>query len=383
MALALKLARPGMIGAVALALAAALPAGPARADATTFPIGVCQSTAQGPAKFAAALWKGAEIAIADINAKGGIDGRKVAAIPIDIGNNDPAQARLSFAKAFEVDKINAMLCWATNVLVQNGPLIDEAGVATFTISQGLNVTRKAKLIQQLEAVTTLQCRAAARHTRKNHPNVKTFAVLYVNYEFGIEARDQCEIEFGKVGIKLVGSEGHPNAPPDLRAQTTKLLAAKPDAIYLAPIGGGTVPLGIRAGRELGYKGLYITHTAGDTPDVYGLKLAETDFFFLSHEVPEDAPKSVKDATATYGGLTPAGFDYAWLVGRAANALKAAGQPISGANIIARLRADRTIDTPLNGYIFEESGNTIVPLGIYAVKDGRRVLIKALSAKELE
>ena len=27
------------------------------------PIGICQSTAQGAAKFAAALWKGAEIAI--------------------------------------------------------------------------------------------------------------------------------------------------------------------------------------------------------------------------------------------------------------------------------------------------------------------------------
>lgn len=371
------------IGGAVLALAAFMAGGPARADEASFPIGVCQSTAQGPAKFSTALWKGAEIAIEGINAEGGIDGRKVVAIPVDVGNNDPAQARLSFTKAIEVDKINSLLCWGTNVLVQNGPLIDEGGVATFTISQGLNVTRKAKLIQQLEAVTTLQCRAAARYIQSNYPQVKTFAVLYVNYEFGIEARDQCEIEFGKVGIKLVASEAHPNAPSDLRAQTTKLLEAKPDAIYLAPIGGGTVPLGIRAGRELGYEGLYFTHTAGDTPDVYTLKLAESNFFFLSHEVPASAPQAVQDAAKTYGGSTPAGFDYAWLVAHAARELKAAGQPINGTSIIARLRADRTVTTPVNGYVFEESGNTIGPLAVYGVKDGGRVLLKALSAQDLE
>ncbi len=377
-------ARPRRASAGALAggavLAALALAAPAQAQ---IPIGICQSTAQGPAKFATALWKGAEIALKEINDSGGINGQKLEPVPVDVGNNDPAQARLSFNKAFQVNKIKAVVCWGTNVMVQNGPLIDENDVAAFTMSSGLNVVKSSKLTQQLEAVTSLQCRVAAKQVKDKYPDVKTLAVLYVNYEFGIEMRDQCEIEFGKLGIKMVASEGHTNAPTDLRAQMTKLLAAKPDAIYLAPIGGGTIPLGIRAGRELGFKGVFITYTAGDTPDVYNLKLAESNFFFVSHDVPAGAPKAVIDATAQYGGYTGAGYDYAYIVGALAKKLVAEGKPVTGKGLIDALRAAKTIKTPVNEYIFQADGYTVRPLAIFSVANGARKLERGLTAADLQ
>jgi branched-chain amino acid transport system substrate-binding protein len=361
-----------------------LPGATAPAQAQqSLPIGICQSTAQGPAKFATALWKGAEIAIKEINESGGINGAKLEPVPVDVGNNDPAQARLSFNKAFQVNKIKALVCWGTNVMVQNGPLIDEADVAAFTMSSGLNVVKASKLTQQIEATTDLQCRIAAKRVKDKHPEVKRLAVLYVNYEFGVEMRDQCGIEFGKVGIELVASEGHSNAPTDLRAQVTKLLESKPDAIYLAPIGGGTIPLGIRAGRELGFKGLFITYTAGDTPDVYNLKLAETGFFFVSHDVPAEAPKTVAAATAAYGGYAGAGYDYAWLIGSVGRELAKEGKPITGTNIIGKIRQTGTIKTPVNEYRFKPDGYTVRPLAIFTVANGARKLERPFTAQELE
>ena len=347
------------------------------------PIGICQSTAQGPAKFATALWKGAEIAIKEINDGGGINGAKLEPVPVDVGNNDPAQARLSFNKAFQINKIKALVCWGTNVMVQNGPLIDENDVAAFTMSSGLNVVKAAKLAQQLEATTDLQCRIAAKKAKEKYPEIKRLAVLFVNYEFGIEMRDQCGIEFGKVGIELVASEGHSNAPTDLRAQVTKLLQAKPDAIYLAPIGGGTIPLGIRAGRELGFKGLFMTYTSGDTPDVYNLKLAESGFFFVSHDVPAEAPRGVAEAVTTYGGYAGAGYDYAWLVGSVARELAKEGKPITGTNLIARVREKGTIKTPVNEYRFKPTGYTVRPLAIFTVANSARKLERPFTAQELE
>ncbi|MBR1121020.1 amino acid ABC transporter substrate-binding protein [Bradyrhizobium lablabi] len=348
----------------------------------TIPIGICQSTAQGPAKFATALLKGAQLSVDTFNAAGGAKGRKIEIIPLDIGNNDPSQARLSFTKGIEVDKIVALICWGTNVMAQNGPIVDGAGVAAFAMSQGLNVPKKSKFTQQLEAITTMQCRVTAKYTKENFPNVKRLAVLYVNYEFGIEIRDQCQIEFGKVGIEMVASEGHPNAPTDLRAQTTKLLEAKPDAIFLAPIGGGTIPLGIRAGRELGYTGLYMTTSAGDTSDVYTFKLAEKDFFFVAHDIPASAPAALKDVAAAYGGYAAAGYEYGWLVGKLANDLTAAGQPVNGQGIIDKIRGVNTVETPLNTYVFKKDGDTVRPLGIFGVNGGARKLLKAYSAKDL-
>jgi ABC-type branched-subunit amino acid transport system substrate-binding protein len=362
-----------------LLLASPLPA----AAAGDVRIGICQSTAQGPATFSTALWKGAELALADVNAHGGIGGHPLRPVPVDVGNNDPAQARLSLNKAIDLDKITSLVCWGTNVMVQNGPLIDDADILAFTTSSGTKVVKASKLTQQLEAVTSLYCKVAAAEIKRQYPAVKTFAVLYVNYEFGIELRDKCEEEFGKKGIRLVASEGHPNAPPDLRSQLTKLIDAKPDAIYLAPIGGGTVALGIRTARELGYKGLLTTYGAGDTPDIYTLKLAEDNFFYVSHATPPGAPEAVKTATEQYGGYTLMGYEYVWLVARLGNEVLKNGQKLSGNALVAQLRKDRDIQTPVNRYVFQDDGYTIRPLAIFTIEHGARKLQHVLSASDLE
>lgn len=374
-----------MVGAAsALVIATALVAiSPAPASAEDLNIGLCQSTATGPAKFATALWKGAQAALEEIQASGGIGGKKINIVAMDIGNNDPAQARLSMKKAIQINNINSLLCWGTNVMVQNAPFIDESEVLAFTMSQGTGVAKNSKYIQQLEGVTTLQCRVAAQHVKAKYPDVKKLAVLYVNYEYGRELRDKCKEEFGKIGTEMVAAEAHPNSPPDLRAQLTKILAAKPDAIYVASIGGGTVALAIRTGRELGYKGIYMTHGAGDTSDVYDLKLAEDGFFFVSHVIPENAPESVKKAGKEFGGYAGAGYDFAWISGLLMRELAKEGKPINGKNMTEKLRSMRTVKTPINEYEFIEDGNTIRAMAIFTVKDGGRVLERALSAAELK
>lgn len=369
------------LGLGALAVLGALPTTEARADDIS--IGICQSTATGPAKFATALLKGAEAALADVNGAGGIGGKKVNIVAMDIGNNDPNQARLSMKRAIQVDKIQSLLCWGTNVMMQNQPIIDESEVLAFTMSQGTNVPAKSKYIQQLEGLTTLQCRVAAAYVADNYKSVKTLGVLFVNYEYGRELRDKCNEEFGKIGVKMVVAEAHPNSPPDLRAQFTKIIQAKPDAVYLGPIGGGTVALAIRTGREMGYGGVFMTHGAGDTPDVTKLKLAEKNFFFVSHAVPDSAPESVKKATDAYGGYAGAGYDFAWVSAHLMKELAKQGKPITGANMAALLRKEKNVTTPVNAFTFMPDGNTIRPMAVFTVADGKRKLAKILSAKELE
>ncbi len=346
-------------------------------------IGLCQSTAAGPAKFATSLWKGAEAAANEVNAAGGIAGKKLKLVAMDIGNNDPAQARLSMKKAIQINDIVSLLCWGTNVMVQNGPFIDEAGVLAFTMSQGTNVAKKSKMIQQLEGVTTLQCRVAAARVKERYANVKKLGVLYVNYEYGRELRDKCREEFGKIGVETVADEAHPKSPPDLRAQFTKILQKKPDAIYLGSIGGGTVALAIRTGRELGYDGIFMTHGAGDTPDVYNLKLAEKNFFFVSHAVPDGAPESVKQATKQYGGYAGAGYDFAFVSAVVMKALAKEGKPITGENMAAKLREMKAVKTPVNDFLFHADGNTVRPMAVFGIAGGGRKLEKILSAEDLK
>lgn len=353
------------------------------AAADKIALGVCQSTAPGPAKFAQALWKGAEIVVEEVNAKGGIGGRQLELVPMDIGKNDPSQARLSFQKAFTFDKVVSFLCWASNVMLQNGPFIDEHKVLAFTMSQSTRVPKEAQFIQQLEAVTTLQARAVAEYIKKNRPDIKAVGVLYVDYEYGYDLLKACEAEFGKRGIPVVTKTAHPISPPDLRAQFTKMMEAKPGAIYLGSIGGGEVALGIRTARELGFEGYLMTHGAGDTPDVYNLTLAERDFIFISHAVQDRAPAEVKNRTPIYGGYVGAGYDFAWINRMLMQELLKEGRPITGQNLRDKLRAIRNVKTPVNDFEFLPDGDVVRTMAVFKVKGGKRELIRILNPADLK
>jgi branched-chain amino acid transport system substrate-binding protein len=338
-------------------------------------LGICQSTAPGPAKFAPAMWKGAELVIEDVNARGGIAGRKLQLVPIDIGKNDPALARQSMQKAISYDKILSLLCWGSNVMLQNGALFDENKVAAYTMSLSARVPQESKYVQQLEVVTSLVVPPVAEYVRKHLPNIKKVAVLYVDYEFGYEMVKAVEAEFNRRAIPVVAKASHPIAPPDLRAQLTKLMEAQPDGIYIANIGGGEMVLAIRTARELGFQGLLMTHTGGDESDIYSMKLTERNFILDAHVVLEDAPAPLKQLASNLHGYAGSGYDFAWISQSMAERLTRASKPITGENMLAELRMIRHVRTPATEYEFFPDGTTLRTLGVFDVRNGQRHLLQ--------
>ncbi len=359
--------------------AAGLPAGAQQ----PISLGMCQSTAPGPAKFANAMWRGAELVIQDVNAKGGVGGRKLQLVAVDIGKNDPALARQSIQKAVSYDKIVALLCWGSNVMLQNGPLFDESKVGAYAMSLSARVPQESKHVQQLELVTTLVVRPVAEYVRQRLPQVKKVGVLYVDYEFGYEMVKSVEAEFGKRGIAIVEKASHPIAPPDLRAQLTKLMQAQPDAIYIANTGGGELVLAIRTARELGFNGVLMTHTSGNDPDVYSMKLAEKNFLFLTHQLLDTAPAALKTLSTTVHGYAGSGYDYAWVNHAAMAALAKEGKPIDGDSILAKVRAMGSMRTPATEYRFYADGTTMRTLGVNDVVGGKPHLLQVYSPSELK
>jgi len=368
--------------ALLLGLLLAMPFLPAGAQ-EPIALGMCQSTAPGPAKFAQAMWKGAELVVQDVNAKGGISGRKLQLVPIDIGKNDPALARQSMQKAISYDKIVSLLCWGSNVMLQNGPLFDENKVVAYAMSLSARVPQESKYVQQLEVVTTLVVRPVAEYVRQRLPNVKKVAVLYVDYEFGYEMVKAVETEFGRRGIAVVAKASHPIAPPDLRAQLTNLMQSRPDAIYIANIGGGEMVLAIRTARELGFNGLLLTHTGGDAPDIYSMKLTEKNFILDAHVILDDAPGALKQLASNVHGYAGSGFDFAWINQTIMAALAKEGKPITGEAILAKLRTLGHVRTPATEYQFFPDGTTQRTLGIFDVQKGQRHLLQIYRPGELK
>ncbi len=364
---------------IGLILALALGGGAAPAGAAEpIALGMCQSTAPGPAKFAQAMWKGAELVIQDVNKKGGIGGRPLKLVAMDIGKNDPALARQSMQKAISFDKIVSLLCWGSNVMLQNGPLFDEHKVVAFAMSLSARVPQESKYVQQLEVVTTLVVRPVAEYVKQRLPQVKKVAVLYVDYEFGYEMVKAAESEFGRRGIAVTAKASHPIAPPDLRAQLTKLMEGKPDALYVANIGGGELVLAIRTARELGFEGLIMTHTGGDAPEIYGMGLTEKNFILDAHVVLDDAPAPLKDLAANVHGYASSGYDFAWISQRVLSALAQEGKPLGGEAMLAKLRSLARVKTPATEYQFFPDGTTARTLGVFDVHQGKRRLLQTFA-----
>jgi ABC-type branched-subunit amino acid transport system substrate-binding protein len=321
--------------------------------------------------------------VQEVNAKGGIGGRRLQLVAIDIGKNDPALARQSIQKAISYDKIVSLLCWGSNVMLQNGPLLDESKVSAYTMSLSARVPHESKYVQQLEMITTQVVRPVAQYVHEKMPNIKKVAVLYVDYEFGYEMVKSVEAEFGRRGIAVIEKASHPIAPPDLRAQLTKLMQAQPDAIYIANTGGGELVLSIRTARELGFNGLLMTHTSGNDPDVYSMKLTEKSFLFLTHMLSDDAPPALKKLSVTAHGYAGSGYDFAWVNHAAIAALAKEGKPITGETVLAKVRASGHVRTPATEYQFFPDGTTLRTLGVFEVRNSQPHLLQVYRPSDLK
>src|SRR5438067_12742861 len=89
--------------------------------------------------------------------------------------------------------------------------------------------------------------------------VKTVGFIGLNDPYGENWFKVFSDLGGKAGLQIVGSERYARADQSVTGQTLKLMAAKPDAILVAGVGGpGVLPQTTL--RDQGYKGvIYQTH----------------------------------------------------------------------------------------------------------------------------
>src|SRR5690606_13652798 len=147
----------------------------------------------------------------------------------------------------------------------------------------------------------------------------------------------------KLGIELGPQEGYARSDSSVTGQVLKIIASKPDAVFVASAGTPAV-LPQKALRERGYKGpVFQTHGIATEQfiklggkDVEGAVFAG-ESFTIAHDLPQDSPfrkpteEYIKAYRAAHGGESPNLFgahlwDMIVLLGRAApNALKA-GKP---------------------------------------------------------
>jgi branched-chain amino acid transport system substrate-binding protein len=242
-------------------------AGPVAAQ--DIPVGVAGPMTGSEASFGAQLKNGAELAVADINAAGGVLGKK---LRLEIGDDacDPKQARAVAEKlsGMKVQFVAGHFCSsssipASDVYLENNVLqITPASTnPTFTDRGMWNTFRVCGRDDQ-------QGQVAGAYLAKAYKG-KNIAILHDRTTYGKGLADETKKSLNKLGIKEKMYEAYTRGDKDFTALVSKMKAANIDAAYLGGYHteGGLI---VRQMRDQGMKTVLIGGDSLNTNEFWSI-----------------------------------------------------------------------------------------------------------------
>lgn len=236
----------------AAALGAAMLGGAAFAQ-DTYKIGAVYAVT-GPASILGDVEaKAARLAVDEINAAGGIKGKKVELILEDSKSQETA-AVLSIRKLITQDKVSVILGPSrTGDAMAAIPIVSEAGIVMLPPVSGVGVVEpvaQRKWIFRPGQGGDLSVGKVLDYAKR--ANWKKMGVLYSSDAYGEDGRDNMRRQAAQKGVTIAREEAFSPTATDLKPQLANLRAANVDAIFVHGIGAPAVVVYRNAG-ELGMK----------------------------------------------------------------------------------------------------------------------------------
>jgi len=238
--------------------------------------------------------RGVEMAVAEVNKAGGINGRKVVLVGED-EKDSPAAAVSAVQKLINVDKVVAMVGPMTSgAMMAAGKTADDAKVVAVTPTAttpklsgyGAYLYRGCSRIDKQAEVLT-------DYVAKNW-KPKTVGIFFSNEPYGKGCAELFGKFFEKHGIKVVAKESFNRGARDFKAELTKIKAANPDILFIPGYTPETAPAAAQA-RQLGMN-QKILGVYGDMDPVYiqlAGKAAEGHVIGVEYDENYDTPKNKK------------------------------------------------------------------------------------------
>jgi len=193
----------------------------------------------------------------DVNAKGGLLGRKVELVYYDdqtLPANDPG----IYTKLIDVDHVNLLLGpYGTNLMAAAMPVVMQHKLTTISML-AVAVNRQYHYNQYFSMVPLgpdpvhafssgfFDIAAALK------PKVKTVALIGVDAEFGKNSMDGARDNAKKAGLTIVYDKLYPPPTTDFTPILRAVQATNPDIVFVAAYPPDTVGI-VHAAREIGLK----------------------------------------------------------------------------------------------------------------------------------
>lgn len=186
----------------------------------------------GPASFLGEPEKKTlELLVADLNAKGGINGQKLEAVIYDTAGDATKAVQLA-TKLIKNDKVVAIIGPSTTgesmaVLA----LTEKEKIPLISCAAGIKITEPVK-DRKFTFKTPANDHVAVEKILQYAAKVKqkNLAILTVTDGFGASGREQLKVSAAQKGFKIVADETYGPKDTDMTPQLTKIRSSKADAI---------------------------------------------------------------------------------------------------------------------------------------------------------
>lgn len=320
---------------------------------------------------------GAELAVKEINANGGVLGKKIEYVMLDT-KGDSTEAVMAYNKLVD-EKVAGIIGEVTSkptlavaeVAVQdNMPLITPTGTQVDITEVGPNIFRVCFTNPYQGKVLAI--------TSKERLGADTVAVMLNNssdYSDGIAKAFIEESE--KLGMKVMGVEGYSDGDKDFRPQLTKLAAMNPDVILIPEYYEQAALIATQA-REVGVKSIFVGSDGWDgiakTLDQSAYAAIENSYF-TNHFSMEDQSEKIQDFLKDYreaykedpSAFSALGYDAVYMM---KSAIEKAGST-DKQKIVDALKGIEY--DGVTGYLtFDDHNNPIKAVTVLKIENGKYV-----------
>ncbi|WP_391209124.1 ABC transporter substrate-binding protein [Psychrobacillus sp. L4] len=352
-------------------------------DGDTIKIGANLELSGGTASYGSSEAEAIDLAVEEINAAGGIDGKKIELIKVD-NKSDAAEATSGAIKLTSQDKVTAIIGAATsgNSVAQvqiatdnKTPMISPSGTSTtVTVGEDGKVnpfTFRTAFIDPFQG--TVAANFAANDLKVK--NVAVYADNASDYAKGLAS--SFIKDFEAAGGKIVAKESYVAKDTDFRSTLTRIKAANPDFIFI-PGYYEEVGLIVKQARELGITVPLMGADGWDSPTIVDLAGADAlnNTYIItaySSEDPDGLAKSFAEKfKAKYGkepnSFNALGYDTVYLL---KDAIERAGS-LDGTKIRDAIESTDNLELVTGLYSVDEYHHPIKSAIVIEFVDGKQV-----------
>ncbi len=222
-------------------------------EESPFRIGVMESLTGPGETYGTVANQAKQMAADEINAAGGINGRRLELV-VEDSKCGAQDAIAAYKKLTDVEGIKIILGTScSGAMLGAAPLAEADGIILFSgLASNPDIANAGDYIFRTQ-ISDIQVGIDTGNALWAD-GVRTLATITESTDYAEGVRRTSVAQFEKRGGKVVAEERYLPEVTDFRSQLTKLFAASPDALHLAPqseFSAGTI---VKQARELGYEG---------------------------------------------------------------------------------------------------------------------------------